>query len=487
MLRLPRPGTLLVLTLSLLGLIGAGVWVYSSLTPPTLPCDSADVRLHCQIRLAESEASRAREQRTAGYVDSLVVNAPQPDALTAAPLPATGFAPQTRVGFTVGDQWEPAIAADPFGHVYILYPQYEGVLGCPACPSPTMILQISADGGDTWGAPRKIAPPGSGQWDAQIEVDPVDGKTVYAAWLQNYRSAIAIAKSDDFGETWSVLTPPHGQLATDKPILAVRGADVYVAFNVSYQLWVAASHDGGATYTSVRLDPEKAGLALPGGGTVTPNGDVYVAWAGYLSGRQKAPVNLYLTRSSDGGATWTDIPLDLSAPAPDCPPDYGCGWAYLGAQAIVASDAASNVYALWNAGETKEGPQRIYFARSTDDGATWSARQDVSTAPDGIAHAFPAIVGGAEGDVRIAWMDARAGNVWNTYYRSSTDGGATWTAEVDLSTFVDGYTYIHPNGFNFPFGDYFEMAIDAEGLTHAVWGEGLTYVSPGSIWYVRGE
>ena len=34
------------------------------------------------------------------------------------------------MGFTTGDQWEPAIAADRFNHVYVLYPQYLGVPGC---------------------------------------------------------------------------------------------------------------------------------------------------------------------------------------------------------------------------------------------------------------------------------------------------------------------------------------------------------------------
>ena len=45
------------------------------------------------------------------------------------------------------NEWEPAIAADRQGHVYVLYPQYGGVPGCPACYSPTMILQISSDHG----------------------------------------------------------------------------------------------------------------------------------------------------------------------------------------------------------------------------------------------------------------------------------------------------------------------------------------------------
>ena len=81
----------------------------------------------------------------------------------------------------------------------------------------------------------------------------------------------------------------------------------------------------------------------------------------------------------------------------------------------------------------------------------------------------PAIAAGGAGDVRIAWMDARAGGLWNTYYRSSIDSGASWSVEADLSTYVPGYSYIAPDGFSFPFGDYFELDIDELGSTHAVW------------------
>ena len=113
----------------------------------------------------------------------------------------------------------------------------------------------------------------------------------------------------------------------------------------------------------------------------------------------------------------------------------------------------------------------------------------MSTAPAGVAHAFPAIVAEATGDVRIAWMDARVpgGSLWNVYQRSSTDGGASWSAETDASAFVPGFAYILPDGFEYPFGDYFELAIDEAGTTHAVFGEGQNYDSPGSIWYARGN
>jgi len=123
--------------------------------------------------------------------------------------------------------------------------------------------------------------------------------------------------------------------------------------------------------------------------------------------------------------------------------------------------------------QRRQSANRIFFAKSADGGATWSAKTDVSTAPVGVAHAFPALAATGSGDVRIAWMDNRGG-LWNTYYRRSTNGGSTWSSEVDLSTYVSGYTYIQSGGFNFPFGDYFEMDIDSQGNTQAIWGEALT-------------
>src|SRR5437763_643553 len=63
---------------------------------------------------------------------------------------ANNFTAQERLGYTRGDQWEPATAADSFGHVYLLYPQYGIVPGCASCPSPTMVFQVSGDRGQNW-------------------------------------------------------------------------------------------------------------------------------------------------------------------------------------------------------------------------------------------------------------------------------------------------------------------------------------------------
>ncbi|MBP7775773.1 MAG: exo-alpha-sialidase [Acidobacteria bacterium] len=428
------------------------------------------------------------KKRVRDSIDPAVVAA-VPDGgvrIAAPPPPPGGFTQQARLGYTSGDQWEPAIAADNYGHVYVLAPQYQGVPGCATCPSPTMILQVSSDGGQSFGPPRQIAAPGTGQWDAQIEVDPVDGQTVFAAWLQNGKSDTVVARSVDYGQTWTTVVADSTNAGTDKPILAVRGLDVYVAFNHAQKAWVASSHDGGLTFTQHQIDKNgKLGWALVGGGTVTPNGAVHYAWAGYeRNGGATGNVNLFVSSSSDGGTTWTSRVVDISAAPPDCSA-YSCGWAYLGAQMSVASDATGKLYVLWNANAVARAPNRLYFATSADGGASWSPRVEVSTAAAGSAHAFPALVARGAGDVRIGWMDARGGAQWNTWYRSSTNGGATWSAERDLSTFVPGFSYIQADGYAYPYGDYWELTVDGQGKTHAVWGEGLNYDSPGSIWYAR--
>jgi hypothetical protein len=147
----------------------------------------------------------------------------------------SGFPPQTRVGHTTGDQWEPALAADGSGHIYILYPQYVTVPGCAHCPVPTMTLVVSTNNGTSWENPRDIAPLGTSQFDAQIVVDPLDRKTVYAAWLQNDKHDVVVAKSVDFGENWAVVLAGRNSGDLDKPVLTVRGRDVFVALRSSIQ------------------------------------------------------------------------------------------------------------------------------------------------------------------------------------------------------------------------------------------------------------
>ena len=73
------------------------------------------------------------------------------------------------------------------------------------------------------------------------------------------------------------------------------------------------------------------------------------------------------------------------------------------------------------------------------------------------------------------------------YLLPQLDRRAIWSAKIDISAYVVGYSYIQLDGFSFPLGDYFELDVYNCGITHAVWGEGLNYDTPGSIEVRQGE
>jgi hypothetical protein len=69
---------------------------------------------------------------------------------------------------------------------------------------------------------------------------------------------------------------------------------------------------------------------------------------------------------------------------------------------------------------------------------------------------------------------------------NTLDGGATWSASELLSDLEAGAPYKGPLGYLFPYGDYYEIAIDGDDVNHIIWGAGTSYTGPGGSWYTRG-
>jgi len=435
---------------------------------------------------ANATAERIDAWHAAKAAGTLRVNQAAPAA------PAAGWAGEQVVSPTA-DDWEPAIAADPNSpYVYLLTTRYTGPTACGnKCPLPYIMLKVSSDGGATWGPDKYICTCGGvgAQADPEIEVVPNTG-TVYAAFMNGYN--IMFTKSTDHGATWSTPVPVYGKVAwTDKPILttSANGQDIYVAFNgpTSGDPWVAQSHNGGQTWTQTKVvDSSRYYFAFDG--HVLPNGNVIFSEASLdYSGPHSTLVGqsqINVIRSTNSGASFTSNLVDTVELSPVCTA-AGCPEDYYPGHTAISADASGNLVLLYDGSTVSRGNDTIWERRSTNSGATWSARQALSTS--GEMGDFPAVDARGSGDVRAWYMQTSGGNfdAWNVWYRASTDGGVTWSAPVKISDVTSGATYKTANGFLEPYGDYGEAAITNTGKFIGIWGEGNSYTGPGGAWFNR--
>ena len=73
----------------------------------------------------------------------------------------------------------------------------------------------------------------------------------------------------------------------------------------------------------------------------------------------------------------------------------------------------------------------------------------------------------------------------NVWYRSSRDGGKTWSSAVKLNDAGGGSAgYVNADGsFHEVYGDDGEIAVTSRDRTFAAWGEGLSWTGPGGTWF----
>ncbi len=404
-------------------------------------------------------------------------------SVVSAATGRTSFTTPAVMGYPpAGDDWEPAVASDGVGNVYVLSTHLSGVPGCSGCSIDSIVLQVSHDGGKSFSAPVPLTVNSAVQFDPNVKINAAG--EVFVSYLLGKDTVVQ--HSMDLGATWSapvaVDVGIKQSAQMDKPGLAVRGNDVYVAFDIAQRQYVASSHDGGLTFRPVQLNSNTIGWTLNGGIVVDSNGIVYASWeVVHQSGNAQGPQDVIVTKSTDNGLTWTILTVDANLPpGPACPTT--CGWDYLGTGSAIAVDQAGNIHVDYNAPLVDNGAPHAWYKTSTDGGATWSSRVELSTDVVNSWHVFTGIAAGSSGDVRVAWMDNRTG-AYNMWYRTSSDGGKTWSAEVKVSQFRSGYSYVNSAGFAFPYGDYITLTLDPAGHVQIAWGEGPNWVGPGNALY----
>jgi hypothetical protein len=148
------------------------------------------------------------------------------------------------------------------------------------------------------------------------------------------------------------------------------------------------------------------------------DGALFAAWVESPSSGESGA---YITRSGDGGTTWTPpVRVDSAEACPCC-------------RTAIASAGGGVVYVAWRTvlpGNIRD----VVVARSADDGETWSRPVRVHAddwSIEACPHAGPSMIVDERGRLHIAWWTGapqRAG----AYYARSEDGGATFGAPITL-------------------------------------------------------
>ena len=162
-------------------------------------------------------------------------------------------------------------------------------------------------------------------------------------------------------------------------------------------------------------------------------GNLYISWTDfdlYGSSSTSDSSRIRLSRSTDGGITWTN-PVRVSDRAGDCLDEDNTVEG-----AVPAIGLNGEVYLAWS------GPLGIMFDKSTDEGLTFGSDVFVSSQPGGWDYAIPGIYRANglpitvcdvsespyRGNIYVNWSDQRNGlNNTDVYISKSTDGGATWS------------------------------------------------------------
>ncbi len=257
-----------------------------------------------------------------------------------------------------------------------------------------------------------------------VAVDPKNPKKVYRGWREGIGGLInvpfgatplrsKIAVSNDGGETWGDPIDVADRFEGDeKPF----GSDVPV---------LVVDPDG-TVFGFAKERPKRA-----------PEG-------------QPTPVSrMFMFKSTDGGENWT---TSVFSP---------------GAEDIDNPDAAvdpsnGNLYVVYSSRGKRakdDEPSRaseLFFLVSTDGGATWS--EPINLPGDdptrGADQYHPGISVAPNGRIDLAWHDFRndpfftpgrigdegvAQRYWDAYYASSTNAGATWSANTRVTNpSIDG-------------------------------------------------
>ncbi len=230
-----------------------------------------------------------------------------------------------------------------------------------------------------------------------------------------------------------------GSSGSDWPAIERNGNYVYAAWEDyrfgNQDIYFNVSSDNGKTWHLPDIGPLD-NTDSPGGNTsrlvkLASSGNyVYAVWEDY---RIAGNSHIFFNRSANNGLSWqNDIVVD-GTPSGNCTNPQICA-------------IANHVYVVWQ--DTRNGADDIYFARSSDYGASWNlpVRVDNGDTPGLNSSTLPQLACTGN-NVYCLWQDTRLGGTNMPYFNYSSNNGGLWQASSQtISTATGSWCQLPADG-----------------------------------------
>lgn len=366
-------------------------------------------------------------------------------------------------------------------------------------------IYSSTDGGATWPASRQLQMPGL-PGDVPNQSDPVvlarDDGRIYVACLgvnepERTRNGIFITWSDDSGATWrpsAFVSYPDAQL-DDKDWFGIDNSPASPFYHRMYMTYVPngenvvvqRSTDEGVTWSPrQQIGFNSTEHPYP---VVAPDGTVYVFmmqnWGPGRTG------NVQMTRSTDGGVSWSapsTIAQAIQPGNPIRPTDEFRFFATIGA---AVDPNSGELYVAWTdrRNANTDGIEVLYV-KGNPGGTVWSEPQRLSHDAPGVVrdHITPMLYVDKGSRLHAFWLDRRLdpdNRLFDSWYSSSADGGATWDPDTRVSTVSQDLDVGMPPSSGAAAGDYWGLDVVSDTV-YVAWNDSRTgqqdiLVSRGSL------
>jgi hypothetical protein len=416
----------------------------------------------------------------------------QPGKLTAAGV-STRAASETGEERISGAQTSPRSETDI--RVNYLNPQKIIAASNNISSTGRQAMFFSSNGGVTWG--QTLLPLNTGDsFHSDPTVDWTSDGTAWSTTIGINAAGTILQmrsyKSTNGGATWTFDATFSTGSNNDKQIIWVDHSATSPFKDNLYAIW----HNGNPAFINRRTGPagswqspvqvsgaETTGTAIGDDVKTNANGDVF----GFFPDTGSQRINV--VKSTNGGvsfgtpvrigSTFASFEFAIPADASRQVLIYVSGGAYRTA-------TKNNVYATWNdlsgaSGCTSGGgpgtnasstcKSRIWFARSTDGGTTWSSPVKINDQSGLNDQFFPwMVVDETNGKIALSYYDTVGDSTrasTNYYYQSSTDDGVTWSTPFKVTTASTNETTSGADSGN-QYGDYTGLS-GISGTFFPVW------------------